>query len=135
MHTTLSWIKSDPDMRIASSRVWVLGLAQHERKRRGGRTCWVLVAGRGPEDRYLGIWRRASASAAGEQPPSRRPERQRAHARGTGEPREDRVRDREGREKKRPQGVPIIYLLLTVCFSGFSGTYKIFISTILNHQF
>jgi hypothetical protein len=105
MHTTLSWIKSDPDMRIASSRVWVLGLAQHERKRRGGRTCWVLVAGRGPEDRYLG------------------------------EPREDRVRDRGGREKKRPQGVPIIYLLLTVCFSGFSGTYKIFISTILNHQF
>ena len=36
------------------ARVWVLGFAQQERKRRGARTSWVLVAGEGHEDGEAG---------------------------------------------------------------------------------
>jgi len=39
----------------------VFGFAQQERKRRGGRTYWVFVAGEGPEDGGHG----PTASAAG----------------------------------------------------------------------
>jgi len=49
MYTTL--IIGSDQIQIEIAWVWELGFAQQERKRRGGRTWWVLVAGEGPEDR------------------------------------------------------------------------------------
>jgi hypothetical protein len=63
-------------MRRSRPRVWVLRFAQQERKRRGGRTWWVLVAGKTPS-----TWRRAAAAGA---PPPETDSAQ-TRTRGTGE--------------------------------------------------
>jgi len=87
MYTTL--IIGSDQIQIEIAWVWELGFAQQERKRRGGRTWRVLVAGEGPEDRGLGT---AAAATAKSSPPKT----DRAHTRGTGERRE--------RTEARPQG-------------------------------
>ena len=61
MYTTLV-IVSD-QFRIQTSYV-LGGFEMQERKRRGGRTWWVLVTGEGPENGDLGTSRRAAAAAA-----------------------------------------------------------------------
>jgi len=75
-------IRSDPktSSQIAEVRVWALGFAQQEGKRRVARTWWVLVAGEAP-DENRGTWRRSAAAVAQSSPLARRKRgRGRAHA-------------------------------------------------------
>jgi len=71
-------------------RAWAHGFAQQEEKTKGRAYLVMLVAGEGAEDGDLGTWRRAAANRR------RPPQRQTAHATGTGVCRE--------RARRRPPG-------------------------------
>jgi len=86
MYTITTLVTGSDQIRTHIAWVWVLRFAQQERKRRGGRTWWVHVAGEG-----LGTWRRAAEAAP--------PETERT--RGT---RENRERDKTESRKEHAAG-------------------------------
>jgi hypothetical protein len=85
-------LNESDQIQIEIAWVWELGFAQQERKKRGGRTWWVLVAGEGPQNKGL-----CTAAAASRRPPSRRHQKQIERTRG--------ARENDAREQKQGRRV------------------------------